>query len=400
MKVPFFTLVNYSEIMQQHHDQQSTSWWIDFWDILSLMQPNFVQSYADVDARSVWAYVSQQTLSWTCDLGEKQCSISDGLVLCKLACPTLHRCNYFYRNTGEGTHLWIDIIMPQWSPIMSVTSGTVIEVNHRDGSSQDEWNHIVIRSDDGYVVSYEHLDSMHVAVGQYIHQWYIIAGCGSTGHSTQYHLHLQVDRPTAPFYPYRHASGEWYAQYTIDPLTYLQSISPQWAFIDMPGGDFDLPITNLYSEGIVKWYNRKVFPYEVLKRYEMGLLIDRVCKKYGIYNTLPIQQETYLPYNDVGIWDIEFVASLRTLQKYAVMKWHAGHFYPHKALLGEECLALLGRIFYGLQDKNSSPWREDYKNRFVQEWLIATDWKYIWTPILRQEIFALLWRLLDQSIYT
>ena len=399
MKVPFFTLANYSDIMREHHDQQDTSDWIDFWDILDVMQVAFVDAYRDVDARQIGTYVSQQSLAGTCHIGSQQCSVSDGLVLCKLLCPTLHRCTYFYRNRGEGSHLWLDIIMPQWSPIMSVTTGTVIEVNHRDGVSQDEWNHIVIKSDDGYEVSYEHLDSMHVSVGQRVDQWYIIAGCGSTGHSTQYHLHLQIDRPTAPFYPYWHAQGVWYAQHTIDPLPYLHSISPRWPFVDMPGGDFDEAIVRLVAESIVRWYQGKVYPYNELKRYEMALLIDRVCKKYAIYDTLPVQQEAYTPYNDVGIWDVEFVTSLNILQKYGIMKWHAGSFFPDRPLLGEECLALLGRIFYGLEDNNSSPWREDYFNRFVSEWLISPDWTYIWSPILRQEIFALLRRLLDQKNY-
>jgi len=53
MKVPFFALSNYSDIMNSHYDNQPTDSWIDFWDFLVVMKPNFVQSYADLDARQL-----------------------------------------------------------------------------------------------------------------------------------------------------------------------------------------------------------------------------------------------------------------------------------------------------------------------------------------------------------
>lgn len=68
--------------------------------------------------------------------------------------------------------------------------------------------------------------------------------------------------------------------------------------------------------------------------------------------------------------------------------------YPHQDLKGEELLALLGRIFFNLQDSEQGDWRQTYLDVFVTELLIASQRGYIRQSIPRKEVFVLLWKLL------
>jgi hypothetical protein len=105
----------------------------------------------------------------------------------------------------------------------------------------------------------------------------------------------------------------------------------------------------------------------------MALLIDRVLIKEHLYATLPIKQPVFTPYSDVDNDDPELDQSLQRLQKYGIMKGHAGKFYPHQQLKGEELLALLGRIFFNLEDGTQGDRRKPYLDKFVQELLILAS---------------------------
>ena len=50
-----------------------------------------------------------------------------------------------------------------------------------------------------------------------------IGTCGSTGNSTQYHLHLQVDMPKTAPNPHRSSSLTTIQQKTMDPLRALRA---------------------------------------------------------------------------------------------------------------------------------------------------------------------------------
>ena len=395
MKLPFFSLTNYTSIMALPYSQQDTSTRIEIRDLIDTLDTDFVGRFSAVDTRQLSTYVDTETLTWTCHFWDVSCTLEQGLIACKLGCPTLHACEYFFWNTGEGSHRGIDLIMPQWAPITSFSDGEVVRIKHRDGSTNNEGNTIVILTPDDHYLCYEHLETIEVTLGQQVTPGQVIASCGSTGNSTQYHLHLQIDTDLAPFHPYRHADTIHMYDYNVDPIQYLQSISPKQIFIDLPDDtEQQQAIIALHTADIVKWFDRKVFPENSLKRYEMALLIDRILQKYDYYDQLPIRIPTYTDYVDTNIDDPELPETLKRLQKYGIMKGHANHFYPLAELKGEELLALLGRIFYNLEDTTATPRRQPYQDTFIQELIISSTRGYIRHAIPRKEVFVILWKVM------
>ena len=100
--------------MSKTYDEQDSSTWLDFWDIVSMLEIDFVERFADLDARQISSYINSHAsrLQEPCTFGNHQCTMKEVLVACKLACPTLYLCNYFFRDQTQGTHMGIDIIMP------------------------------------------------------------------------------------------------------------------------------------------------------------------------------------------------------------------------------------------------------------------------------------------------
>jgi len=92
--------------------------------------------------------------------------MKQALVALKLLCPTLDQCEYFFRNQGHGNHIGIDIIMPQHTPITSMTNGTVIKIKQWDGVTANEGNCVVVKTVDNYFVCYEHLETILVSPGR------------------------------------------------------------------------------------------------------------------------------------------------------------------------------------------------------------------------------------------
>ena len=413
MHLPFYTLTTYASLMSRPYEDHDTSSRLDIWDFLDVLQADFVERFSHVDARKLGVYVSMNDheLGGTCEIGRQQCTLSDGLVAMKLGAPTLYTCPYFSRDEGTWEHIGIDIIMPKNTPIVSFSDWEVVRVKHRNGDPKNEWNAIVIKTTDSpnpYYLCYEHLERIDVDQWQVVSQWQTLWLCGSTGYSTQYHLHFQIDTHDAPFHPYRHRDATLMRSYTINPLPYLHSISPKRIFVDLPDGvdsiEYQQAFISLHRQWIFKGHNKHVYPDGLLQRYEMALLIDRILLMYQRYTGIAVQNEEYIEYEDTWTLtstDPELNATLRRLQKYGVMKWYSRdgtlYFWPTQTLSGEQLLAILGRIFYGLQDAIDMHWRQHYLDRFVQNGLIAPTRSYIQTPIPRKEVALLLWRMLKME---
>lgn len=137
--------------------------------------------------------------------------------------PTPRTSDYFFWNIEQGTHTGIDILMPQGTPIPSFTAGKVVRIKHRDGVKKDEGNCVVVKSPAGFYYGYKHLDTIAVKDAQEVTKGTVLGTCGSTGQSTQYHLHFQVDSKDTPFYPYRSNVLGSIKRYTLNPLHVLQS---------------------------------------------------------------------------------------------------------------------------------------------------------------------------------
>ncbi len=109
----------------------------------------------------------------------------------------------------EGSHLAIDIKLPEETPIYVVANGTVVKVVE---SSSGFGKHIVVRHDNVPLLdsnetatlysSYSHLGKIQTTKGAIVTRGEQIALSGNTGISSGPHLHFQIDRATAPWHPW------------------------------------------------------------------------------------------------------------------------------------------------------------------------------------------------------
>lgn len=106
-------------------------------------------------------------------------------------------------------HDGIDIVgdtHQEWRALDEIkahTAGVVIEAEYDDGRG----NHILIQTDPDTVMTYNHLESMYVGVGETVEQGQTIGYMGATGGCTGAHLHFGIFH-----------NGEW-----IDPYPYLNA---------------------------------------------------------------------------------------------------------------------------------------------------------------------------------
>lgn len=112
---------------------------------------------------------------------------------------------------GDGSHPGVDIRAPKGTPISAIANGMVLKAQYSSGSG----NHVCIlhpnvpsledpTKKDNYVSCYLHMDKIDPTIkeGSIVVKGDTIGYVGKTGLSTTYHLHFQIDKTTAPFYPY------------------------------------------------------------------------------------------------------------------------------------------------------------------------------------------------------
>jgi hypothetical protein len=148
----------------------------------------------------------------------------------------------------DGSHLWVDIRAPIWTPILSIANGVVVKAVEADATGN---KYVVIRHDnvpyEGKKVSlysgYLHLSQITATEGTRIRKWEMLGRVGITGITTTPHLHFQIDRAEAPFHPYwpftssdSRSAGLWFfesvnrglwkekaLQYTIHPMNFINN---------------------------------------------------------------------------------------------------------------------------------------------------------------------------------
>lgn len=92
-------------------------------------------------------------------------------------------------------HNGIDLVGDGDKRIRAVTGGYVLQsrIVYDESNPTSEWgNYISIKGDDGYVYYYCHLSTRWVKSGEYVEAGQIIGAEGSTGRSTESHLHFEV----------------------------------------------------------------------------------------------------------------------------------------------------------------------------------------------------------------
>jgi murein DD-endopeptidase MepM/ murein hydrolase activator NlpD len=90
--------------------------------------------------------------------------------------------------TPKAPHRGLDLAAATGTSVVSVASGTVVEVSEYFYSGKI----VIIEHGQGFKTLYCHLNSTQVAVGQTIHKGATIGTVGSTGRATGPHLHFGV----------------------------------------------------------------------------------------------------------------------------------------------------------------------------------------------------------------
>lgn len=114
---------------------------------------------------------------------------------------------YYYISSGFGsrwgtTHKGIDIAQNAGADAVASRAGKVIKINtsctHNYGKNSNccgngYGNYVLIDHEDGtYSTMYAHLQSVIVAVGDYVEKGQTVGYVGTTGWSTGYHLHFEI----------------------------------------------------------------------------------------------------------------------------------------------------------------------------------------------------------------
>lgn len=147
-----------------------------------------------------------------------------------------------------GSHPAVDIVMPKETPVIAIANGVVTQVKRQ---SVGFGNHLVIMHrgvPDGsggtttVYSSYSHLGSIDVDEFAVVRKGDIIGYSGNSGNASVPHTHFQIDKESAPWYPYwpfspaeQKAAGYDFVgavnnglnmengiKYTINPMTFVQ----------------------------------------------------------------------------------------------------------------------------------------------------------------------------------
>ncbi|MGZ4778583.1 MAG: M23 family metallopeptidase, partial [Thermoanaerobaculia bacterium] len=93
-------------------------------------------------------------------------------------------------------HKGLDLSAPSGTPIFATADGTVSFAGRYPLKQSVNWwrfgNVVVINHSDRFITIYGHCDSLNVRPGQHVKQGQVIATVGSTGWSTNSHLHYEV----------------------------------------------------------------------------------------------------------------------------------------------------------------------------------------------------------------
>lgn len=96
-------------------------------------------------------------------------------------------------------HDGLDIAVPEDTGAKAVRSGTVTVVRN----SQTLGNLVTYKTEDGYEITFAHLNQVLVQPGEKVKQGQIIAKTGNTGLSTGPHLHYSVKKEGMLYDPFQ-----------------------------------------------------------------------------------------------------------------------------------------------------------------------------------------------------
>lgn len=119
--------------------------------------------------------------------------------------------NYMLDGTeNSGSHPGVDIKLPMNTPIRAIANGIVHKAEHSDFGNGNFVSIVHSGIPDPQnpshkttlLSTYAHLSTYTVKAGQKVKKGQIIGKSGKSGMTTAPHLHFQIDREGAPFFPY------------------------------------------------------------------------------------------------------------------------------------------------------------------------------------------------------
>jgi len=110
----------------------------------------------------------------------------------------------------DGSHIGVDIRVPEGTPIRAIANGVVTRVAEDKGGFglliTIRHPHMPDPDRPAYETvlhsNYAHLSAQYVSEGDVVHKGQEIGLSGKTGFATGPHLHFQIDRDEAPWHPY------------------------------------------------------------------------------------------------------------------------------------------------------------------------------------------------------
>lgn len=158
-----------------------------------------------------------------------------------------------------GSHLAVDIKVPNNTPVYAIGNGVVIKVSTQ---STGFGVHIVVKHENfpsfdnpnsktTYYSSYSHLNSALISEGEVVTKGQEIGITGQTGTASTPHLHFQIDNDQAPWHPY------W-------PFTYQEAQNAGYSFSDAVN----------YGLGKDKALSTTVNPMLYVQKYLNGTVTD------------------------------------------------------------------------------------------------------------------------------
>jgi murein DD-endopeptidase MepM/ murein hydrolase activator NlpD len=114
-------------------------------------------------------------------------------------------------------HKGIDLVKSHKAPVPAFCGGLVTHASEgRPGTGLGSYGNVVtVKSDDGRLHVYAHLDSVAVKVGQKIKEGDIVGRQGNSGASAGSHLHYEIRKKAAPAFGF-----EMNTTFIIDPAIY------------------------------------------------------------------------------------------------------------------------------------------------------------------------------------
>ncbi len=109
------------------------------------------------------------------------------------------------RQMGVGSHDGVDMRAPIGTPVFAIGHGKVVKTRDESNNKYITIEHRDVKYNgkiSKYYSSYLHLSAVLVQPGEIIDKGTLIGRVGMTGFTTTPHLHIQIDKEEAPFYPY------------------------------------------------------------------------------------------------------------------------------------------------------------------------------------------------------